>query len=326
MKRFRMVSISMSMVLLPLAMAGSAYAIALPDSSSQNCPGANGCFKITNTNTGSGATAIVGVGSSFGTGVQGSGQTGVYGTSTSGNGVTGVSNSGIGGYFASNGTGSGSLSYAASNNGVTGKTGSSAFGIAGVKGVSLTGGSFGVAGYAVDTGYAIFGQNDSASGWAGVFYGNVWTSGSYQTSDVRLKKDIQDAPYGLAQLLKLRPVSFKWKKDADGDPRQLGLIAQEVQKIVPEVVMTDGPEGKLGVNYTALIPVMIRSVQDQQKLIQDQQKKLQEQETRIAALERGDKGGSVSSLVKDNLGAGLVCGLFPLGLVLAHRRKKEQAS
>jgi hypothetical protein len=82
----------------------------------------------------------------------------------------------------------------------------------------------------------------------------------------------------------------------------------------------------LGVNYTALIPVMIRAAQDQQKLIQDQQKELQAQAARIVALERSGKTGGVSSLVKGGVGAGLVFGLFPLGLVVARRRRKGQAN
>jgi hypothetical protein len=76
-----------------------------------------------------------------------------------------------------------------------------------------------------------------------------------------------------------------------GDDRtQLGLIAQEVQKIVPEVVRADGPSQMLSVNYTALVPVMIKAVQEQQKIIEWQEARIDTLERRRAPL-RGESGG-----------------------------------
>jgi hypothetical protein len=134
-----------------------------------------------------------------------------------------------------------------------------------------------------------------------------------------LKKDIKDARYGLEQLLRLRPVTFKWKNEnGNGDGLQLGLIAQEVQKVVPEVVNTDATTGMLVVNYTALLPLAIKAVQEQQRVIE-------QQEARLAALERG-RGPVVSSLFSGGLGGGVALGLLPLGLVLALRRRGKQES
>jgi len=96
--------------------------------------------------------------------------------------------------------------------------------------------------------------------WAGYFNGDVFSAGTYQGSDERLKTDIKDALYGLSQLGKLRSVTFRWKKGSTR-PTQLGLIAQEVQKVIPEIVRTDGTTGMLAVNYTSLIPVTIKAVQ-----------------------------------------------------------------
>ncbi len=56
-------------------------------------------------------------------------------------------------------------------------------------------------------------------------------------SDVRSKENIKDYNKGLAELLQLRPVSFKYKKEFNwGDETYVGLIAQEVEKVVPSMI------------------------------------------------------------------------------------------
>ena len=64
----------------------------------------------------------------------------------------------------------------------------------------------------------------------------------------------------------------------------LGLIAQEVQKVIPEVVtqITDKEEdgmGYLGIAYSELIPVLIGAIQDQQNIIEDQQSQIEKHQT-----------------------------------------------
>ncbi len=106
---------------------------------------------------------------------------------------------------------------------------------------------------------------------------DVWaTNGVIQTSDARLKTNIQNLNYGLAVISQLRPVSFNWI-DQDGKGKKLGLIAQEVQKEIPEVVReNENPEVPLGVNYAELVPVLIKGMQEQQSLIEQQEKELQQ--------------------------------------------------
>jgi len=102
------------------------------------------------------------------------------------------------------------------------------------------------------------------------------------SSDARLKKNIEDIPCGLEEILKLHPVSYKWIKNPDGQDgaKRLGLLAQEVQRVIPEVVTdwcykADEKTGKtikmptttLGLQYDAIIPVLIKGMQEQQKLI-----------------------------------------------------------
>jgi hypothetical protein len=99
--------------------------------------------------------------------------------------------------------------------------------------------------------------------WAAVYAVN----GTIQTSDVRLKKGISNLNYGLNELMQLRPVSFQWKDDNNGS-QHLGFIAQETQEVIPEaVVQSEDPASPLGMNYTTLIPVVIKAVQEQQSMV-----------------------------------------------------------
>lgn len=69
---------------------------------------------------------------------------------------------------------------------------------------------------------------------AGLFAGAVWLP-----SDVRLKRDVRPLEGALDTLLSLRGVSFHWRDDARGSGRQFGLIADEVEKVLPHWVSTD---------------------------------------------------------------------------------------
>jgi hypothetical protein len=105
----------------------------------------------------------------------------------------------------------------------------------------------------------------NASGSAALFYvlgtGNGWIAGSLtQASDRRLKRNVRPLPMGLAPLLALRPSSYE-RIDGGGD--QVGLIAQEVQR-VPALahLVSTGADGHLGVNYLGLIAYLVRAVQE----------------------------------------------------------------
>ena len=101
-------------------------------------------------------------------------------------------------------------------------------------------------------------------------------------SDERLKTEVRDLNYGVSDIMKLRPVRFKWKaRPEDGD--HLGVIAQEIQKAIPEVVHYEkiDPEKRLSVNYLELIPVLIHGLQDQQKQIISQQSLVAVQQTQL---------------------------------------------
>jgi Ca2+-binding EF-hand superfamily protein len=59
------------------------------------------------------------------------------------------------------------------------------------------------------------------------------------------------------------------------DTRQYGLIAQEVEKIFPEMVKTIDAKGYKGVDYMKLIPVLVEAIKEQQKQIEDLKKAVQ---------------------------------------------------
>jgi hypothetical protein len=108
------------------------------------------------------------------------------------------------------------------------------------------------------------------------------TNGVIQTSDKRMKTNIKKLNYGLNEVMQLNPVSFNWINDP-GNNNRLGLIAQEILLIMPELVKTHDYQSSeedptkmvrvelenLGVNYSTLIPVLINALQEQQKEIEE---------------------------------------------------------
>jgi hypothetical protein len=84
---------------------------------------------------------------------------------------------------------------------------------------------------------------------------------------VRLKTGIASLRYGLSEVMRLRPVTWSWKDDSGGRA-QLGLIAQDVRPILPELVVqgTD-KDGMLSMNYIGLLPIMVHAIQQQETTI-----------------------------------------------------------
>jgi endosialidase-like protein len=159
---------------------------------------------------------------------------------------------------------------------------SSGIGVFGRGGAMGAGGS-GVYGFSSE-GFGVYGQ--SFSSFAGYFEGNVNITGTLtQNSDLRLKEGISNIGYGLPEVMRLRPVTWTWKQKPEQGV-QLGLIAQEVETVLPELVATDKDvDHTKGLNYIGLVPVTIKAIQEQQAQIEDQQKHISELEARLAALE-----------------------------------------
>ena len=87
------------------------------------------------------------------------------------------------------------------------------------------------------------------------------------TSDVRMKEEVRPLTDSLASVLALRGVSFKWRRSAgDGRPPTFGLVAQEVEKVFPELV-EDGADGMKALNYLGLIGPLVEAIKEQHELI-----------------------------------------------------------
>ncbi len=106
------------------------------------------------------------------------------------------------------------------------------------------------------------------------------------TSDARFKLGVEPLSSALDSVLRLRGVSYSWNRAGFpeknfNDRRQLGFVAQEVRKILPEIVSED-TAGYLSVGYSALTPVLVEAIKEQQKTISTLQ-------ARIKALETADR-------------------------------------
>jgi hypothetical protein len=181
--------------------------------------------------------------------------------------------------------------YGESNNdgiGVYGVGAASSTGVVGQSstGVGVTGSSandLGVFAYG-----ATYGIQAQGNIYAGYFNGDVYSTGSFiPFSDRALKQNIRPLNHGLNAIMALSPKAYEMKPGVTGGPTikgtRLGLIAQEVQSVVPEVVQSvktppqrdakgkpvskGGQSEFLSVNYDGLIPVLINAIQEQQRQI-----------------------------------------------------------
>ncbi|GAA3636567.1 tail fiber domain-containing protein [Flavivirga jejuensis] len=92
-------------------------------------------------------------------------------------------------------------------------------------------------------------------------------------SDSKYKEDIVNVTGALESIMKLNGKSYSWKKEIETkkgisftDKKQYGLIANEVEKIIPALTSID-EEGDYGINYLGLIPILIEAIKEQQNQI-----------------------------------------------------------
>jgi len=146
-------------------------------------------------------------------------------------------------------------------------------------------------------GYANPGKNDMVvKGTLGVGYndvggfrlavnGSTFSLAGYTSSDARYKKNIAPLGNALESILNLRGVSYDWDKakfpnQNFGKDNQMGFIAQEIEQIFPQLVMT-APDGYKAVNYIGVIPVLVEAVKTLKK---DNDAKLKQKDAEIADL------------------------------------------
>jgi hypothetical protein len=116
--------------------------------------------------------------------------------------------------------------------------------------------------------------------------GNVRVGGTVvHSSDKRLKRHIEPIDFGLNEILQLNPKQYFWKNRDNQVLKSLGLIAQEVQPIIKNIVFEGDDDMKtLSVSYTELIPVLINAIKEQQKIIEGQNEALETSKNNYEAL------------------------------------------
>ena len=126
--------------------------------------------------------------------------------------------------------------------------------------------------------------------------GDVGITGEfYALSDVRSKEQIQDIDDASEMIAHFRPVTYHYKSDVENmalpSDLQYGLIAQEVEAAFPNLVKTHSviEEGEkvtelLGVNYQSIIPILIKALQDEQKLRMQQEERISSLENKLFEL------------------------------------------
>lgn len=92
---------------------------------------------------------------------------------------------------------------------------------------------------------------------------NIFSQAFFYSSDKNLKEEINLIDNSLEKILKLNGVYFNWKEDGK---RDIGLIAQNVKKVFPEIVQTQN--GYKSVDYSKLVAPLIEAIKEQEKRIQ----------------------------------------------------------
>lgn len=174
---------------------------------------------------------------------------------------------------------------------------------------SGTNGQGSYAGYFLSNNYrGIYVSSNGTGHYAGYFAGDIYTSGTlYQSSDGRIKKDIKEVTNAMDIIKQLQPKNYEFRNDGSyaglalPKGRHYGLIAQELEKVLPDLVKEEkhtfntvdnsiheqiklAAEGKLNtkettqvkqesidvkaVNYVELIPILIKAMQEQEAKIE----------------------------------------------------------
>ncbi|OAI41223.1 hypothetical protein AYO38_04120 [bacterium SCGC AG-212-C10] len=105
-------------------------------------------------------------------------------------------------------------------------------------------------------------------GTATFYWRSIYHDHLFDQSDARLKQNIAFLPYGLQAVLALSPVSYEMIGGDGG--RQLGLLAQDVEAVIPEIVReSEDEQHMLSLDYVSLVPVLINAIHEQQTQIDE---------------------------------------------------------
>ena len=102
------------------------------------------------------------------------------------------------------------------------------------------------------------------------------------SSDETLKTNILSISNGLGVITQLQGVTYNWKSDPNGT-RQDGFIAQDIQKILPELVTTDS-NGKLSLNKDGIMPFIVEAIKEQNGNLDKTNQQLSDQGIKLTSL------------------------------------------
>jgi type VI protein secretion system component Hcp len=120
--------------------------------------------------------------------------------------------------------------------------------------------------------------------------GNICATGLIgPCSDARYKKNIRTLDGAIAKVLSLRGVGFDWKTEEYAEKHfseahQVGMIAQEVLEVLPEVV-SKGTDGYYSVDYGRITPLLVEAIKEQQKVIESQKEEIDLLNRKYSALD-----------------------------------------
>lgn len=133
---------------------------------------------------------------------------------------------------------------------------------------------------------ATIGSNrDIVSFWAEwVNYNRIYSAGHYTISDSTLKSNIKPIKNGISSVMSLTPYSYSLQnryfdesgKQMESTVNKFGFMSQQVERLFPEVDITNDHEGIKLMEYDQIIPLLVASTQEQQLMIQSLEEEVQE--------------------------------------------------
>ncbi|PCJ89397.1 MAG: hypothetical protein COA57_02015 [Flavobacteriales bacterium] len=116
--------------------------------------------------------------------------------------------------------------------------------------------------------------------------GNIFASGTItELSDQRFKKDIKQLENALDNVLQLRGVNYYMNTERFyeynlSDKKQIGFIAQEVEKVLPELVVTH-EDGYKSLDYMKMTPILVEAIKEQQQIMKNQEEEIEKQKEKL---------------------------------------------
>lgn len=136
---------------------------------------------------------------------------------------------------------------------------------------------------------ARLGTSSSNQFWK-IYSRYIYMNGSLVlTSDIKTKNNIRKINGSLSKIVKLKPIKYDFKHSSDDNsPKemkerinkankdQVGFVAQEMAKVIPEIVLYDEDSKLYGIDYIKLTPYLVDAITEQQAIIQNLEKEIEE--------------------------------------------------